>query len=220
MTDVDVRLAARALARHGLVHAYGHASARLDAASFVVTPAHPLGRVRATTALITVPIEGELPAGALPEVRVHQAIYRARRDVGGICRFQSPSVIALSAIGASPRALHGLGAYFGTGAPLWPDPLLVRDAERAAAVAKLLGTARAIVLRGNGAVTVGPSVREAACHAFCLEDAARVELAVLATGEPAQAYTAAEIEARGAGDPQLYARMWEFLVDDDFPEVS
>ena len=58
--------------------------------------------------------------------------------------------------------LHGLGAYFAPEPPLWEDPMLVRDVERANAVAEKLGDARAIVLAGNGAVTVGTEVRQAA----------------------------------------------------------
>ena len=218
--SADVRLAARALARHRLVHAYGHVSARVDPASFLVTPPHPLGKTRLDTQLVTVPVEGDLPPGALPEVRMHQAIYRARSDVGGICRFQSDRVIALSALRRTPRALHGLGAYFardvGDGPPLWDDPMLVRDVERANAVATTLGSARGIVLRGNGAVTVGPTVREALCHAFFLEDAAKVELSLL--GQDAVAYSPDEASKRGNGgtrDQTLYDRMWEYLLDDD-----
>ena len=43
-------------------------------------------------------------------------------------------------------------------------------------------TARAIVMRGNGAVAVGASLEEAVVMAWYLEDAARVELAVLGAG--------------------------------------
>lgn len=208
--EADVRLAARAMHRHGLAHAYGHVSARTSEGEFVVTPARPLGSVKSDTALVVCSVAGELPPGALPEVRMHQAIYRQRRDVGGICRFQSPQVIALSALEKTPRALHGLGAYFAPKPPLWKDPLLVRDAERAAAVANLLGDARAVVLRGNGAVTVGSNVRAAACHAFFLEDAARIELAVLGAGTP---YTPEQAERRAAADASLYDRMWEYLTE-------
>ena len=84
----------------------------------------------------------------------------------------------------------------------------------------MLGTQRAIVLRGNGAVTVGASVREAACHAFWLEDAARVELAVLATDEPALAYTPEQAAQRAGAGTSLYDRMWEYLLDDDFEEAG
>ena len=218
-SDADVRLAARALARHGLVHAYGHVSARVDADRFVVTPAHPLVRVTLSTPLVACSVDRELPTGALPEVRMHQEIYRARPDVGGICRFQSPKVLALSALRRTPRALHGLGAYFAPQPRLWDDPLLVRDQERAAAVATLLGTARAIVLRGNGAITVGETPREAACHAYFLEDAAALELAVL--GEAATVYTDDQAARRAnAADKQLYARMWDFLLGDDLAALE
>lgn len=218
--DSDVRLAARALARHALVHAYGHVSARIDENHFVVTPAFPLGRTELFTSLVECSIDAALPKGALPEVLMHREIYKARADVAGICRFQSPSVIALSAIGKTPRALHGLGAYFAPSAPLWDDPLLVRDPERASAVAKSLGNSRAIVLRGNGALTVGASVKEAACHAYFLEDAARVELAVLSTGEAAVPYTAEQAERRGSADKSLYDRMWEFMLGEDIDAQS
>ena len=215
MSDADVRLAARALARHGLLHAYGHASARRDRDEFVVTPPHPLGRVRLDSALVVCPVVGDLAPGALPEVRMHQEIYRLRPEIGGICRFQSPAVIALSALGRTPRALHGLGAYFAPAPPLWNDPMLVRDLESATAVAQTLGSGRAIVLRGNGAVTVGGTLREGACHAFFLEDSARLELAVLASEGAVTPYTE-EQAARRSSDKKLYDRMWEFLLGDDF----
>ena len=69
------------------------------------------------------------------------------------------------------------------------------------------------MLRGNGAVTVGASVREALCHAFFLEDAAKLELTLL--GQDAVTYTPDEAAKRGAGDKALYDRMWEYLLDDD-----
>ena len=210
----DLNLAARALARHDLVHAYGHVSARIDATSFAVTLPHPLGTTTLDTRHITVPVDGELD-GALPEVRLHQAIYRARADVGGICRFQSHHVIALSTLRRTPRALHGLGAYFAPQPPLWDDPMLVRDDARATAVMQQLGGGRAIVLRGNGAVTVGTTVREAACHAFFLEDAARIELAVL--GADPVSYTPDQASQRASAG--LYDRMWEFLLGEDYEEI-
>ncbi|MFX8316397.1 class II aldolase/adducin family protein, partial [Acinetobacter baumannii] len=82
---------------------------------------------------------------------MHQQIYKRRPDVGGIVRFQSPKVVSLSALGRTPSARHGFGSYFAPQPPLWSDPRLVRDDQRAAGVVSMLGTARAIVLRGNGA---------------------------------------------------------------------
>lgn len=215
---LGVRLAARAMARHGLAHAYGHVSARLDGHRFLCSPPQPLGTVDVGEPNIEVPIEGALPDRALPEVRIHREIYRNRPDVGGICRVQSPSVMALSALGETPRAMHGLGSYFAPGPPLWSDVQLVRDDDRAIKVAAAMGGNRAIVLRGNGAVVAGSTIEEAATFAFYLEDAARIELALLparAAGRAPLEYTAEESATRAVKAGALVERMWHFLCFGD-----
>ncbi|KRB81358.1 aldolase [Sphingomonas sp. Root710] len=213
-----MRLAARAMARHGLAHAYGHVSIRLDAAHFLVTPASPLGLVSTSEPGVIVPLDGDLPPGALPEVRIHREIYRARPGVGGVCRVQPPAAMALSALGETPRALHGLGTYFAPKPPLWPGVALVRDDEQAVRVAEMMGDARAIVLSGNGVVTAGDTLEEAAGLAFFLEDAARIELALLparAAGIAAREYTPEEVEKRAVKAGGLYERMWQYLCFGD-----
>ncbi len=208
-------MAARAMARHGLAHAYGHVSRRLDEKRFLVSPAKPLGLVAPTDEGVTVHLDEPLPPGALPEVRVHREIYRRRPDAGGVVRIQPPAVMALSALRRTPRALHGLGAYFAPQPPLWPGVALVRDDENAAEVANLLGDGRAIVLAGNGCVCVGETIRHAAAHAFFLEDAARIELALLAAPEPPVEYTPDEVRLRATSAGGLYERMWDFLCFGD-----
>ena len=219
---LKVRIASRAIARHGLAHAYGHVSARLDDRRFVVSPAQPLGTVGIGDPCVVVPLEGDFPADVLGEVRIHRAIYRRRNDVSGVCRFQSPSVMALSALGETPRPLHGLGAYFAPGPPLWPDVRLVRDVDLADQVAEMNGANAAIVLRGKGAVTVGATLEEAAAFAFYLEDAARIEVALLPGRGRASAprvYTPEEAVARRVKGGAIIERMWRYLCADD-PEWS
>jgi len=72
LTDLarTVRVAARALARAGLVHAYGHCSARIDAERFLVCPATPMGLIPPGAECIEVAVKGPLPAGVLGEVRL------------------------------------------------------------------------------------------------------------------------------------------------------
>lgn len=207
-----IRTASRAIGRAGLAHAYGHCSLRLNAREFLVSPAKPLGLVTNTDLPVTVTVAGPLPEGVLGEVRIHQQIYQVRSDVCGIVRFQSPKVVSLSTLGRSPQARHGFGSYFAPQPPFWNDPRLVRDDERAAAVARTLGAARAIVLRGNGAVVVGSSLEEACVMAWYLEDAARVELDVLASGEPAGVLTSSEAADRATLQGRIVERMWEWLI--------
>jgi HCOMODA/2-hydroxy-3-carboxy-muconic semialdehyde decarboxylase len=166
-------------------------------------------------AAVGVPTNGPLPADALPEVVIHQHIYRRRQDIHGIARFHSPNVVALSTMGLTPKARHGLGAYFAPAPPLYANPRLVRDDSSAAALAEQLGAARAIVMRGNGAVAVGSSIEEAVTMAWYLEDAARVELAVLAAGAAALEFTPAEVESRAVTTGRLIERMWDWLTAGD-----
>ena len=210
-----VRVAARALARAGLVHAYGHCSLRLDSDHFIVSPAKPLGLVTLQDTVVIVPTHGALPAEALPEVLAHQYIYRQRSDVFGITRFQSPSLTALSTLGLTPKARHGFGAYFAPSAPLHSDPRLVRDSASAATLVEELGSARAIVMRGNGAVTVGATLEEAVVMAWYLEDSARVELAVLGTGLEAKILTPKEAADRAVTAGRIVERMWDWLTQGD-----
>ena len=211
-----VRVAARAVGRAGLAHAYGHCSTRLDADTFLVSPAKPLGLVGAGDEPVVVGVQGALPAGVLGEVRLHQQIYRRRPQVNGIVRFQSPRVMSLSCLGRTPLPRHGFGSYFAPQPPLWNDTRLVRDDVLAASAAEVLKDARAIILRGNGAVTVGASLPEACFMAWYLEDAARVELDVLASGLPGLIMNAEECAARATTEGLIIERMWDWLSAGDF----
>lgn len=211
-------MAARAMGRHGLAHAYGHVSVRLAPDRFLVSPAQPLGTVGVAACGVEVTLDGDLPTGALPEVRIHREIYRNRPEIGGVCRVQSPAVMALSAIGETPRALHGLGTYFAPCPPLWPGVSLVRDDEQALQVAAMMGCNAAVVLAGNGSVTAGATLEEAAALAFFLEDAARIELALLpgrAAGAVPREYTPREVELRAVKAGRLFERMWHYLCSGD-----
>lgn len=212
-------LAARALARHGLVHAYGHCSLRLDEGHFLVAPSKPLGLVLPGEGGTVVPIDGPLPDGVLPEVRIHRELYRARPEVNGVARVQPPKLMSLSVLGRTPLARHGLGSYFHPQPPLWDDPLLLRSDPQALALAEQLGGARAIVMRGNGAVLAGDSLEMAVVLAWYLEDAARVELDCLASGAEATAYTDAQSSARAVWAGRLLERMWDYLTHGD-PEAG
>ena len=210
-----LRVAARTLAKAGLVHAYGHCSARVGEHQFLVSPPKPLGLVGPEDSPVTVADTGKLPLEALPEVVAHQHIYRLRADVGGIVRFQSPHVMALSVLGRTPRALHGFGCYFAPCPPLHSDPRLVRDDASAAALAERLGAGRAIVMRGNGAITVGASLEQAVALAWYLEDAARVELAVLGTGLDPLVFTPDEVRDRAIDLGSMLQRMWSWMSAND-----
>ena len=217
LEDIKVRKAARAMARAGLSTAFGHCSVRLDADSFLVCRAGALSTIQPGEAGSVVPIKGSLPGGVLGEVRVHQQIYKKRAGIGAVCRFISPSVMAISALGRAPRIRHGLGAMFAPEVHFWSDIRLMRDDDIATAVADAMGDAPGIMLSGNGAVTAGATIEQALALAWFLEDMARVELAVLASGlvDQAPVYTAEEALGRASWAGQVAERVWDHLTAGD-----
>lgn len=212
-----VRMAGRALARSGLVHAFGHCSARLDDQRFIITPPKPMGNVRLQDEPPEVPIVGPLPEGLLGEVRIHQAIYLRRPDVRAVCRVTPFHVELLSLVRRTPRARHGLGVIFDPAVRLWDDPRLLRDNESAQRLAEDLGAGRAIVMRGNGAVIVGADLAEAVASAWLLEDAARIEAGLMQIGQfdEKSLLSPEEVQARRATSAHVSQRLWDFLTSSD-----
>jgi len=219
-TQVRVRMAARALGRNDLGHAFGHVSARLDGDSFLVCAPKPMGLIRPEDDGTVVPIDGPLPDGVLGEVRCHQQIYQRRPDVNGIARTFLRDVMTLSTFQRTPKPRIGFASYFAPCPPLWDDPLLLRDDAAAAKFADTLGDARAIVMRGNGCVLTGASVEEAIVMAFFLEESAKTELAVMASGQEADSviYSDDQAKARAVSSGRIFERMWDYLTDGD-PEA-
>jgi HCOMODA/2-hydroxy-3-carboxy-muconic semialdehyde decarboxylase len=157
----------------------------------------------------------------LGEVRLHQQIYQRRAHVHAVTRTMPPLLMALGTARRTPRTRHGMGAYFGAGAALWDDPQLVRDDERAAAVIDAMGSANAIVMRGNGVLVASDSLAKAVVLTWYLEDAARIELAVLAAGleDESVVLDAAERDRRATDAGGIFERMWEYLTAGD-PEIN
>lgn len=213
-TQRRVRQFARALGRSGLSGPFGHCSVRLDDRTCLVCAPRPMAAIGPRDAGTVVPFEGPLPAGVLGEVRIHQHIYRRRPEVAAVCRFISPQVTALAALGRTPRPRHGFGSYFAPEVPFWPHPALVRDDAAAQGVAEQLGAGPAIVLNVNGAVTVGRSAEQALALAWFLEDATRVELAALASGlaDSAPLLLGAAAGQRATWDGRIAERVWDFLT--------
>lgn len=217
-----LRVAARALARGQLVHAYGHCSLRLDADHLLVCAPKPMGTILPGEAGTVVPIRGALPDGVLGEVRIHQQIYARRDDVGAICRIMPPQLGILSLLRRTPRPRHGFGAYFAPGPALWDDPRLLRDDDAAARLAHALGDGKAIVMRANGAVVVGASMVEAVALSWFVEEAARVEVGLMQMGQDGDhtLLTEDETVARQVVAGRVYERMWEYLTFGDPEEPA
>jgi len=206
---LELVAAAHALARHGLVTAYGHVSMRVGS-DIVVTPPVALGDVEVSS-LLTVPLDTtELPVGTPPEAWAHVAVYRARPDVSAVARAMPPSAFAASAVTTSIPVLHGQTAWLGSAVPVHASSTLLRSLDLAAPMADTLGEEHAVILKGNGALTVGDRPGTTVARMQLLEVACRTWLQAAAAGTP-QALSAEEVAGWQAITGQLLPRLWQFL---------
>jgi HCOMODA/2-hydroxy-3-carboxy-muconic semialdehyde decarboxylase len=203
--------AAAALDGAGLVTAFGHVSARIGDGRALITPGVPMAEVEDPAQLRELSLHDAPDMTGLPgEAWIHWAIYRARPDVGGICRAQPPGVDLASAVGVRIVPRHGQGSFLGPELPVHDDPRLIRISGHALALADALGEAPAVVMRGNGAVAVGTDIGEAVARMWVLERSARLNIAA-AAHETAMALHDAERGAWEAVQGELLRRIWNDL---------
>ncbi|MFC0437831.1 class II aldolase/adducin family protein [Kutzneria buriramensis] len=207
----DLTRAGHALHAAGLVTAFGHVSARISDAELLITPPRPLGSLTGEE-FPRLPIgTNTLPAGTPREAWMHTAIAAVRPDVGAICRAQPTAVAATAALALPLIPLHGQGALLGPIVPIFHNSRLVRDPAIADDLAAALGSASALVLRGNGAITVGATVAEAVARMWILDETAKLTLAVAPHG-PVRALPAEEQASWAATGSELLNRIWLHLT--------
>ncbi|HWP57741.1 MAG TPA: class II aldolase/adducin family protein [Candidatus Acidoferrales bacterium] len=183
----DVVAACKILSRQGLVEGFGHVSARVPGSElFILTPRMSLELVEAGD-LLLVNLAGAIVKGekAPPfEAPLHAAIYRARSDVGAIARFHGRKANYFGATRKTLHPVHNHGSFFFGGVPVFPKSDLITTASLAEELAATLGKKRAVLLRGNGQVTVGDSVAAAVIMAIYLEETADIYYGALQIGAP------------------------------------
>lgn len=168
----DLVLAGRILSVEGVIDSFGHVSAR--------HPERPdrylMPRVRAAELVTADDIlafdldDAPDPATdqrVFSERRIHGAIYRARPDVMAVCHHHAPAMLPFCASGAALVPVFHLGATMGPQVPLWDSQdefgdtnLLVSTPEQGESLARALGSAWTVLMRGHGATVAGRSVRE------------------------------------------------------------
>ena len=200
------------LARLGLVTAFGHVSARTSD-SMLITPAADLAGVSAAS-VIEVPLAAwALPAGAPAEAWAHLALYRARPDAAAIARAQPAAAFAVAAVTTVMVPVHGQAAWLGESVPVYGDAALLRSADRAERAASCLPAGEALLLRGNGALTLGAAPGLAVARMWLLAAACDVYLSALAASgaSPVTTLSDGEIASWRAVGGELLPRLWEHL---------
>lgn len=171
-------MSSRMLFHAGLVDYSGHVSVRVPGSDHLLILPHPISRatVRPDDMVVT-DFDGQLIEGkykAPSEVFMHARAYKARGDVQSVAHLHNHMVATLSMVNKPfYPASSNPGAFFGPGPlPLYMDPALIHTIEQGDAVARTLGRADAVMLRGHGSMVVAQSIEWVFAACVDLEEAA------------------------------------------------
>jgi len=183
----DIVSACRILSQQKLVEGFGHVSARIAGTDhFLITPRIGLALVKKTE-LLTMNLAGAVIDGAQPaplEAWLHAAIMKAKPRVNAIARIHARGANIFSVSDRKLEPVHNHGSFFAGGVPVFFKPDLISNETLGTEVANALGDQPAILLRGNGQVTVGRTIPEAVMMAIYLEEAAQILYGALQIGKP------------------------------------
>lgn len=217
----DLVAANRILADQGVLDGWGHVSVR--------HPRDPnrylLSRSRAPELVSTDDIlEFDLDSNPVDakghslytERFIHGEIYNARPDVMAIVHTHAPALIPFSITKVQLKPVYHRSAFVSAGIPVFEiraragmTDMLIRDKALGRALADALGNHPAALMRGHGAVIVGPSIQRVVGRSIFLPLNATLQMQAAALGGPVtylDPEEAAKIEAReGYG----LGRAWE-----------
>jgi ribulose-5-phosphate 4-epimerase/fuculose-1-phosphate aldolase len=183
----DIISAARVLSHQKLVQGFGHVSARIpDSDHFLMTPRISLAVVTEDE-LLTMNLTGEVVEGHYPppfEAWLHTAIMKVKPQVNAITRIHARVANMFSVTDRKLEPVHNHGSFFVGGVPVFSTPDLISSRKLGEEVASALGDKPALLLRGNGQVTVGRTIPEAVMMAIYLEEAAEILFGALQIGTP------------------------------------
>ncbi len=117
------------------------------------------------------------------ETVLHTEVYRARPDVGAVVHGHPPYATSLAATGAELELLTHDAVLFADGLARFDGPDLIVEDEQGAAVARALGSKRAVLLGNHGVLVAGKDVPWAVLTAVTLERAVKLQAIAGALGE-------------------------------------
>jgi ribulose-5-phosphate 4-epimerase/fuculose-1-phosphate aldolase len=183
----DIISACRILSHEQLVQGFGHVSARMpNSGLFLITPRMSLALVMEDD-LVTMNLDGEIVSGRHPapfEAWLHAALMKSRPRINAITRIHARIANMCSVTDRKLEPVHNHGSFFAGGVPVFDKPDLISTQALGEAVARVLGDGPAVLLRGNGQVTVGRTIPEAVMMAIYLEEAAEILHGALQIGTP------------------------------------
>lgn len=219
----QVALGNRILANERVLDAFGHVSMR--------HPADPnryfLSRSRAPELVEPADVlEYDLDSNPVKvtdqrlyaERVIHGEMYKARPDVMAVVHHHAPAVMPFCISGVELLPVMHLGAVIGPKVPMWDQydefgdtNLLLVKPEEGASLARALGQAPLVLMKGHGATVVGSTIQELVFRAIYSCRNAEYQFAAHMLGKvmplrPGEVEKSAQINAM----PTSSFRTWEY----------
>jgi ribulose-5-phosphate 4-epimerase/fuculose-1-phosphate aldolase len=228
----DLAAAYRLVAYYGMDDSiYTHISARVPGTDnqFLINPFGMLFRDITASSLVKIDLEGRIvddtpydvnPAG----FTIHSAVHAARHDAACVLHTHTLAGVGVSSLACGLQPCNQWALEFYNRVVYHDFEGIALDAdERERLVADLGPTARVMILRNHGLLTLGRNIPEAFILMLNLDRACRVQLAIQASGEAVHPVspevcekTARQYESgdstREPGEPDPNAREWRALL--------
>ncbi len=189
----DLAAAYRLVALGGMDDSiYTHISARVPGRhdQFLINPYGWLFRDITASSLVKIDMDGNVVGQSPHDVNpagftIHSAVHAARHDAACVLHTHTVAGVAVSSLAGGLQPCNQWSLQFYNRVVYHAFEGVALDlAERDRLVTDLGPTARALILRNHGLVTLGRTVAEAFILMHNLERACKVQLAIQASGQP------------------------------------
>ena len=217
----DLVAANRILVDQGVLDGYGHVSVRDpdDHSRYLMSRSLAPELVTAADVLAH-DLDGAAPdargAALYLERFMHGEIYRARPDVNAVVHSHAPSLVPFGVTGVPLRPLYHMSAFLAGGVPVFDiravagaSDMLVRTPALGRALAQTLGTHAVALMRGHGAVIVGPDLPHAVFRSVYTEVNARLQAQAMALRRDVKYLDAEEARRAEAALDGTLGRPWD-----------
>jgi HCOMODA/2-hydroxy-3-carboxy-muconic semialdehyde decarboxylase len=213
------------LAKMGIVDGFGHVSIRHPERDDAYVISRSLAPEVVTIDDLQVFYLDGLPANddlrhPYLERPIHGSIYSARPDVSAICHNHVPSVIPFSVTATPLRPIYHMASLIGSTVPVWDiaaefgetTNMLVMDAAKGDSLARGLGSASMVLMRGHGCTIVGPTLGEVVLASIYADENAQIQLNASSLGST-RALSDGEIHAAAEllRQPGAMEKAWQSL---------
>ncbi|MDI3380307.1 class II aldolase/adducin family protein [Xenophilus aerolatus] len=229
----DLAAAYRLVALYGMDDSiYTHISARVPDTDdqFLINPFGMLFRDITASSLVKIDLDGNIVEPSDHDVNpagftIHSAVHAARHDAVCVLHTHTVAGVAVSSLAGGLQPCNQWALQFHNRVNYHAfEGIALDHAERERLVADLGPSARALILRNHGLVTLGRSVAEAFILMHNLERACRVQVAIQSTGQrvnpvpeevrelTARQYESGDTNRLAAAPTDPYAREWRALL--------